>query len=282
MYYRRKLLLSILEKTQKRSIVKIDLRKILFSISQRQPNPSFDFVPYKNDSISFQADKDLETLCHRYHLLKDSKKSWSLIDDQGNYFDSLKREDQDILNNIFKAGDIKKIKTDPYCISYSMPDQKKKQQSKKEKPPNNQKLLFSIGYEGLSIDAYLKRLVENYIALLCDVRANPLSLKFGFSKRQLSAYCHELGIKYIHMPELGIHSEKRKNLKTKKDYTHLFQEYKRNLPMQQSSLERLQRLLEGHNRLALTCFEKDYQKCHRTVLAQYYLQNIEAVNHVPL
>ncbi|WP_375627098.1 DUF488 family protein [Bartonella sp. MU37NMGALS] len=73
---------------------------------------------------------------------------------------------------------------------------------------------FTIGYEGKSLENYLKSLIENNIKTLCDVRKNPISRKHGFSKRQLEKAVSNIDIEYMHMPELGIASEKRRNLKT--------------------------------------------------------------------
>ncbi len=47
---------------------------------------------------------------------------------------------------------------------------------------DNTPIIFTIGYEGLSIDAYLHKLIVNNIKILVDVRHNPQSMKFGFSK----------------------------------------------------------------------------------------------------
>ncbi len=55
--------------------------------------------------------------------------------------------------------------------------------------------------------------MENNIKTLCDVRKNLISRKRGFSKRQLEKAVRNIDIEYIHMPELGIASEKRRNLK---------------------------------------------------------------------
>ncbi|UTO27808.1 DUF488 domain-containing protein [Bartonella harrusi] len=86
---------------------------------------------------------------------------------------------------------------------------------------------FTIGYEGKSLENYLDCLIENNIKTLCDVRRNPISRKHGFSKRQLEKAVNNINIEYMHMPELGIASEKRQNLKTQKDYERLFEEYQK-------------------------------------------------------
>ena len=288
MYYRRKLLLSIIAKTEKREIGKINLQKFLFLISQKQSHPYFDFVPYQYGCFSFQANKDLDVLSRHYQLLKNNETKYSLINHHENYFDYLKEVDQDIIDDIFSQINVHETKqlidrvydSYPYYTINSQrdltPQQEKKCLIEKEKTNNHQRQLFSIGYEGLSIDAYLNQLLKNDISLLCDVRKNPFSMKYGFSKYQLSAYCKKLKIKYIHFPALGIDSLKRKEAKTTKDYEDIFDEYKDQLPYQ-NDLKELKLLFERHQRLALTCFEKDYQSCHRGVLLNYYISNIEDI-----
>ena len=75
------------------------------------------------------------------------------------------------------------------------------------------------------------------MTLLCDVRRNPLSRKYGFSKSTLSKACGNVGIRYEHLPELGIASEQRQELTTQADYDALFEVYERkDLPLQSEAL----------------------------------------------
>ena len=130
--------------------------------------------------------------------------------------------------------------------------------------------LFTIGYEGLSIDAYLNRLISNNIKALIDVRKNPISMKYGFSKTKLQHYLENAGLKYIHIPELGIPSEMRTNLKDTADYKRLFQYYRSEiLPKQSNALEKLKNLHSKYTRIALTCYEADYNSCHRHKIVEY-------------
>ncbi len=64
--------------------------------------------------------------------------------------------------------------------------------------------------------------------MLCDVRKNAYSQKYGFSKSQLQKACEGVGISYIHMPELGINSDKRQHLISQSDYDLLFEDYEKN------------------------------------------------------
>ena len=91
-----------------------------------------------------------------------------------------------------------------------------KQKRKFEDP-----VLFTIGYEGISLETYINKLIINDIHVLCDVRKNAYSQKYGFSKSQLEKACKGVGIQYIHIPQLGIDSEQRQDLKSQKDYDNL-------------------------------------------------------------
>ena len=74
--------------------------------------------------------------------------------------------------------------------------------------------------------------------MLCDVRRNPVSRKPGFSRKALASSCDAIGIRYVHMPELGIASDKRRTLSTEADYDALFAEYEAAwLPLQGTSLD---------------------------------------------
>ncbi len=130
-------------------------------------------------------------------------------------------------------------------------------------------VLFTIGYEGISLEEYLNRLIKNNVHLLVDVRRNPLSQKYGFSKKLLSSFCNRLGIEYIHIPEVGIDSSKRRELNNQADYDVLFDEYRSTVLKETTeSQTRILELLEKYKRIALTCFEADTCQCHRTHLAE--------------
>ena len=90
---------------------------------------------------------------------------------------------------------------------------------------NADEALFTIGYEKRSVDEYISLLLANDVALVIDVRKNPLSRKKGFSKKALANSLSHVGISYRHMPELGIDSSLRKNLKDRDDYDQLFVHY---------------------------------------------------------
>jgi uncharacterized protein (DUF488 family) len=94
-------------------------------------------------------------------------------------------------------------------------------------------------------------------------------MKYGFSKSQLKTFCAGLGIQYLHFPEVGILSEQRQELNTQTDYDKLFTIYrKNNLVKTKPTQKTILKLLQQHERIALTCFEANICQCHRKHLAE--------------
>jgi uncharacterized protein (DUF488 family) len=128
--------------------------------------------------------------------------------------------------------------------------------------------LLTIGYEGRTLDEFLARLRDAGCTVLGDVRRNAFSRKPGFSKRPLAEGCAGAGIRYEHLPELGIASADRQRVETAADVAALFDRYRQEmLPGQGAALARIAGWLRDGEVVALTCFERDPLQCHRHVVA---------------
>ena len=137
------------------------------------------------------------------------------------------------------------------------------------RPKDDGERLFTIGYEGVSIDAYVGRLVKENVRALCDVRRNPVSRKHGFSKAALGDAVREIGIDYVHVPELGVCSAWRRSLATRRDYARLLAQYERStLREARDAIDQVAALCARRHRVALTCFEADARICHRSRIAK--------------
>jgi uncharacterized protein (DUF488 family) len=137
--------------------------------------------------------------------------------------------------------------------------------------PVSTSLLFTLGYEGRSIDEYCDELLSRHIQVVVDVRKNPISRKKGFSKSSLSAALAASGIAYIHIPSLGIESSFRHNLDDLASYQKLFDMYKSKiLPNAKDGIDELAQVLEGFSSVALTCFERDPNYCHRKCVSDFF------------
>ena len=80
--------------------------------------------------------------------------------------------------------------------------------------------------------------------------------------------CEGVGLRYEHLPELGIASEKRQSLDSQADYDALFEEYRRrDLPRQREALGTIHGWVQAGAGVALTCYEHLPEQCHRHCVA---------------
>lgn len=283
MYYRRKVILSLIE-TFNGELEKFQLQKLLMLFSLYQKNASYHFVPYKYGCFSFQANADLATM-KKYEWVEENEKSWKKITKQS-YFNELTESDKKALTelkNIFNHKSSEYLikhsyRNHPYYainskIAHQVLNQEELKKVVKQKPISTKKALFTIGYEGVSIEQYINKLIKADVKVLCDVRKNSYSMKYGFSKSQLKMACEGVGIQFLHIPEVGIVSDKRKELNNQSDYDLLFADYvKTVIPKTVSEQEMILNLIKEHQRVAITCFEKDICQCHRKHLAEAICQ----------
>ena len=128
--------------------------------------------------------------------------------------------------------------------------------------------LFTIGYQGRTVEDYLGMLSRAQVTVLCDVRRNAISRKRGFSKRALAGACEQIDIRYEHLPDLGIGAERRRLVRTDRDRQLLLAEYlKVDLARRPSSLDRIVSWAASGERVAVTCFEREFSSCHRSLVA---------------
>jgi uncharacterized protein YwgA len=279
MFYRRKIILALLQ-TFDDNLPKISLQKLLFLFTNRQSKPDYDFIPYLYGCYSFSASADLVAMVKHGQLMEKNRslKKTGTID----YVKMLNEKDKKILFDIHNTygklspNSLMKLTYLNYQY-YAINSLKAKEVLTQEqyekvikaKPVNNQTILYTIGYEGISLENYLNKLIKNDVKVLVDVRKNALSMKFGFSKKQLMSFCASLNIEYVHIPEVGIQSDQRQELKTQEDYDHLFQNYKiQNLTKTTEQQKDIINLLQKKERIALTCFEANICQCHRKHLAE--------------
>lgn len=112
------------------------------------------------------------------------------------------------------------------------------------------------------------------------VASSPQLFKYGFSKRTLARACEGVGIRYGHLPELGIESRRRKGLKTPSDFEALLSAYKRSiLPKEEAALPTIRAWLRSGDAVALTCFERDAEQCHRHCVAAAFAHVSGSADH---
>lgn len=265
---------------------KLQLQKLLMLFTVHQTEKSYHFVPYKFGCFSFQANADLSTM-RKYEQVAETEKTWKKSDPE-TYWDKLKQEDRKAISKLKASFGGKTseelirytyVNFPYYAINSTVSDRYLNPLEKSivnaQKPKSEIKALFTIGYEGLSLEEYINKLLAADVKVLCDVRKNSFSMKYGFSKSQLQMACDGVGIRFIHIPEVGIVSDKRKELNSQSDYDELFEDYKRTvLPQTLTQQEQILNLIKTQDRVAITCFEADICQCHRKHLA-------EAISQLP-
>lgn len=279
MFYRRKVILALLQSFGG-TLGKTQMQKLLLLFVQRQLKPDYHFVPYKYGCYSFQAAADVSTM-QKYGQVEVTNKGIEKKDPV-DYVNLLKEKDKVALRQLYVSHGRKDYndlirytyRQHPYFAIHSEIAGRYLNDEELArvvgcKPSASNTILYTIGYEGISLEEYLNKLIGKDVRVLVDVRNNPMSMKYGFTKGQLSNACNSVGIQYMHFPEVGIVSEQRQELSCQADYDKLFERYrKETLTKTNSSQDRILELLKSKERIALTCFEANICQCHRKHLAE--------------
>ncbi len=279
-FKRQKLLLALLEEWGG-ELSNTDMQKYLFLLSrcQDKSSRSYHFIPYKFGCFSFNSYSDKRKLIEK-KVLKDSE-DWKLSKDQGGFYFMLPHEDRASIKKIkqnFGHLSGKKLirhiylQYPYYAINSEILGEvlSKSEITQIEAciPENEIRAVYTIGYEKKTIEEYINQLIREDVKILLDVRKNPVSRKYGFSKKTLQKAIEEVGIEYRHLPELGIPGEKRMDLCSIEDYNRLFDLYEKEvLSNRRNLLEMIYQLVLENDRIGLTCFEKSSEYCHRTRVA---------------
>ena len=265
----------------------LDFQKLLFLFCQELSTAGreiptsalYEFVPYRYGAFSFTSYADRRRLVER-GLLMESETHWVLTEYgkhivRGYETGSVRRF---VDRHTGLRGDkliAETYRRHPYFAVRSTiaervleGDDLALRQVKSAGPKRNGGLLFTIGYQGRSLEQYLNILLKASVTVLCDVRRNAMSRKYGFAKKTLATACSGIGLRYEHLPKLGIESRQRQNLKTQDDFKALFGVYERDLlPMQSDAIRQILTWLRSGESIALTCYEREAVQCHRHCIA---------------
>ena len=283
LYTRRSRLLALLYALGGK-IGNVDFQKLLFLYCQELPSvgrvgrvadPLYEFVPYRYGAFSFTCYADRRYLID-HGLVNKDENSW-ILTDMGKHIgreilDSAIRSFAHRYHNL--RGDMLVAETYrryPYYAIHSeiaervlQGDETALSSIEAARPERKVGAFSTIGYEGRTLENYLNALIESNVTVLCDVRRNAISRKYGFSKATLAKACDRVGIHYEHLPELGIESQLRQGLKKQEDFDALFEMYKKRiLPMRSDALEKIRFWLRSGKAVALTCYEREAVQCHR-------------------
>ncbi|HEX8708839.1 MAG TPA: DUF488 domain-containing protein [Pyrinomonadaceae bacterium] len=145
--------------------------------------------------------------------------------------------------------------------------------------------IYTLGYEGLGLEAYVDILRAFNVGVVLDVREKAWSQRPEFIKSKMDHGLAMAGIDYIHVQSAGNPSAIRKNVFTADECLRRYREHIKGKPGCVSELHALVKSASEADRPAcLTCYERNPQHCHRSVLIDALIEmdvSVEPV-HLPL
>ena len=278
---RQRLLLYFLEWSG-RGLTRTELQKLLLLYTEENESKHFAFVPYQYGGYSFQCDQDLRRLKetgwagmrHERQTLKHpiAHEHWATTDPDRiavkEWIANWRLRGRALTAESYRRYPYYAIRSE---IKRELPLSNSELaaiDAAKPQPADQKITVFTLGYEGLHFEDWANRLIRNSVAAVCDVRRNPWSRKYGFSRSQMEKNLPKIGIEYVWFPKLGIASSERAGLNSKVKYRALFGKYRRELSRRTMELERLQQVVKEKRRVALTCFEAHHDDCHRHCISE--------------
>lgn len=253
------------------------LHLLVCLLSHIDPNANYDFIPTASGPYSLKVEADLKALAKEGWLSYIEGWALSVPEAQLPTINAHQRKSLQNLRSYY--GDDHRAllraiyQQAPFYLSrygslQTLFDEQEMAQIKGTLHQEQRKRLYTMGYEGRSIENYLNLLLKYNIQVLVDVRANPYSRKFGYKKREMERGCELMGIRYEHVPELGIPKAMRQQVASNADFYHLLDHYEQSmLPQQTEALQYLNQLIDQEGSIILTCYEANPEDCHRLSIA---------------
>jgi uncharacterized protein (DUF488 family) len=145
--------------------------------------------------------------------------------------------------------------------------------------------LFTLGYQGLSLEAYTQILREVGAGVVLDVRERAWSYRPEYVKSPFRDGLASFGLDYVHVKVAGNPAAIRKTARSAEECMLRYSEY---LALHPEVVEELY----SHVRAAdergypacLTCYERVPDDCHRSVLILSLLESYPTIEttHLPL
>lgn len=290
--FRQRLILALLDRAGC-PVLSTTLVKLAFLLRNETTvasDPTFySFVPYRGGPFSFALDRELASL-ERHDYVQGGEKALSLNPDTSHLSrDEISRlsmpqveaADEVVARygRMSRATLLRNVcERYPWYAQTSaltdlVPDDV-------PRPPLRRPAVYTVGYEGRSVDSFFNDLLASGIGAILDVRANPVSRKYGFAKRSLRQIVQSLDLAYHHFPELGITGDHRAKLTDFDSYQRLLDKYEKRLPKLTAHTLQAAALLRSRPS-ALLCVERDVRCCHRGRLADHLAEESDlAVVHL--
>lgn len=271
MFQRQKVMLHLIDRAGGR-LDKLRLMKLAFLARQEghltAETATYGFVPYQHGPFSFTMYRDCAKLTEENVLVED--RAAVGLKDRADLprLEAASKVGVDAVWERYGSWDTSRLLQHVYAtypwFTLNAKDPAKRARTR----PAADAAVYTAGYEGLSFDDFLNRLLACGIRRIVDVRANPVARRYGFHRSTLERTLGKLDIEYRHVPELGIPGEERGGLETMADYARLFARYEaETLPRQLPAIAMVTALLRERPS-AVLCMEADPTQCHRSRLGK--------------
>lgn len=273
MLHRQKALLALIGEAGRRAS-RLQVTKWAFLLREEAPGHGgasfYRFVPYQYGPFSFCLYQEAARLVQCGYLSEPDERTWETTPEGLKAADGLPESVwQDVVHTLHRYRGLTNDRLIKHVYDrYPWYTLKSRIGPRCAPPAPPPPAVFTAGYGGLLVDAFLDMLLRNGIQRVIDVRNNPVSRRYGFHKGTLARLCGNLGLEYAHHPELGIPSAERVDLEGPGDYEALFSRYEDVLlPGQRPSVRAVADLVASRPS-ALLCAEADPASCHRSRLAR--------------
>jgi hypothetical protein len=270
---RRTLLLSMLSELSK-PVTTNRLHLLVALLSVNEANPSWYFIPTDRGPFSVDLLHDLRAF---------EKAKFVQIDEGGVSVDQAVGEkelsslDTENLELLYKTIDSYAAMQDDLLLDHALLSRPFWGIRTKRKGAEIQQIrqqvssairgLYTLGYEGLSIDSFINLLLMVDVQQVIDVREFAFSRRSEYAKKNLDEALSLAGITYTGVPEVGIPTKARKEILEDKSKEELLAYYESEiLPDTGPYADEVARLVRKHN-IALICHEEDPGQCHRSLFA---------------
>jgi uncharacterized protein (DUF488 family) len=123
---------------------------------------------------------------------------------------------------------------------------------------------FTLGYSGRKTPEMLKALISSGVRTLVDIRQHAISMyRPELSKRNLQEMLSEMGIEYVHLPELGVPRDVRGKAIETGSRDVIWDWYDENVVPYFAGNNLHNFLNTFEHPVALMCTELDPHECHR-------------------
>jgi uncharacterized protein (DUF488 family) len=144
--------------------------------------------------------------------------------------------------------------------------------------------VFTLGYQGMDLGAYIRELVKVGAGTVIDVREKAWSNRPDFVKATLQQGLAAAHIEYIHVQSAGNPSEIRKVARSADECLSKYRHYlKRNRAAVDELYSFVRLAFESGRPACLLCYERNPRSCHRSVLIELLLEIDSAIQpmHLP-